>query len=667
MMPLIFCWGDQGVADGPTYAEAGNVLEAVRVLEDLERSGEITARQQQALDGYRAKRPAAEQERIKTAATYRGVQSGLSMGFDDEIRGAAEAVREFVRSGDTKAASDAYRKYTDLVRQKNEAARMLAPEEFASGQTAGTGIGMVLPAGAVSRGVQGMGALGRVLTGAGTGALAASLPQIGEAEGGILSRLAAVSPATAATGAAIGALAPVAGALGGAATRAVQDVRSLGRLLPGYSGAASRRMAASLGRAERSGEDIEAYLAGLGPEGMIADIPGAPLSRAQGLAAIGGEGADIMGRALRERSATAGQRIDQAISTYMAQPGADFATKVEQARRKASEFGPLYDAAKAYPDPIDVDALRSGIALAARDQSSAVRGALNSVLSDLGPTGPVSGLRLHNARAALSDAKEEAFRAGAGEKGKILKNVLDEMDRRLDEIPGYSTARGGWADASAIERAIDEGMGVFSGGPMSAVNPRELAARLAKMAPAQREAFKQGARGYIEALMGTSRNDAAAAWGAFDKEFNAEKLRLILGPADADAIMQRLQAEKVFSRTRSKVLEGSETQARKEAAEALSSARVPESSARQTLPARVSEAASAPINRLIDEVLYGRRAGQLNRSLGELLSMQGPQRDAAVNSLLRAARDMPDRTRAQQIVEALFTAGVLTSVPLVTE
>lgn len=655
------------MAEDITYAQAGNVLEAVRVLEALEQSGEITPRQQEALNAYRAKRPAAEQERIKTAATYRGVQSGLSMGFDDEIRGAAEAVREFTRSGDTRAASEAYRRYTDLVRQKNEAAQLLAPEEFASGQTAGTGISMVLPAGGASRLMQGMGALPRVLTGASTGATAASLPQIGEAEGGLLSRLSQVSPATAVTGAAIGALAPVAGALGGAATRAVQDVRSLGRLLPGYSGAASRRMAASLGRAERSGEDIEDYLASLGPEGMIADIPGAPLSRAQGLAAIGGEGADVMSRALRTRSEDAGARIDAAVSTYMAQPGADFATKLEQARRKASEFGPLYDAAKAFPDPIDADALRSGIALAARDQSSAVRGALSNVLSDLGPSGPVSALRLHNARAALSDAKEEAFRAGAGEKGKILKNVLDEMDRRLDQIPGYSTARGGWADASAIERSIDDGMQVFSGGPMSAVSPRDLAAKLAKMTPAQREAFKQGARGYIEALMGTSRNDAAAAWGAFDKEFNADKLRLILGPADADAIMQRLQAEKVFSRTRSKVLEGSETQARKEAAEALSSARVPESSARQTLPARASEAISAPVNRLIDEVLYGRSAGQLNRSLGELLSLQGPQRDAAVNTLLRASRTMQDPTRAQQIVEALFTAGVLTAAPLVTE
>ena len=76
------------MAEDITYAQAGNVLEAVRVLEALEQSGEITPRQQEALNAYRAKRPAAEQERIKTAATYRGVQSGLSMGFDDEIRGA---------------------------------------------------------------------------------------------------------------------------------------------------------------------------------------------------------------------------------------------------------------------------------------------------------------------------------------------------------------------------------------------------------------------------------------------------------------------------------------------------------------------------------------------------------------------------------------------------
>jgi hypothetical protein len=241
------------------------------------------------------------------------------------------------------------------------------------------------------------------------------------------------------------------------------------------------------------------------------------------------------------------------------------------------------------------------------------------------------------------------------------------MDRRLDEIPGYSTARGGWADASALERALDDGRSVFTGGPLSTKSPAELRVELSGMTEAQREAFKKGAREYIEALMGTSRNDAAAAWSAFDKEFNAEKLRLILGEDDANAIMQRLQAEKTFSGTRSAVLEGTQTQFRKEAGDALSAARVPESSGRQSIPSRVTEAVSVPVNRLIDEILYGRSARNLNRSLGELLSMQGQQREVAVNRLLRAARDMQDTTRAQQIVEALFTAGALTSVPLVTE
>lgn len=655
------------MAEEMTPARASDILNAVRVLEKLEKSGDITPRQQQALDTFRAQRPAAEQEQIETAARYRGMASGLALNFDDEIRGAAAAVGELVRGGDTKAASEAYRRYRDLIRKKNEAAQQLAPEEYSRGQLAGTGVGAALPAGIASKALQGVGALGRVFGGAATGAALASAPQIGGAEGDPLARLSEVDPRTAATGAVIGGVAPVVGAVAGATTGAVQQARRLGRSLPGYSGAASRRVASSLGRAERSGEDIEAYLASLGPEGMIADIPGAPRSRAQGLAVIGGEGADVMGRTIRERADTAGQRVEGDVSTYMAQPGAAFEARAEQARRKASQFGPLYDAAKASPEPIDVDALRSGIALAARDQSSAVRSALNGVLSDLGKDGQISALRLHNARAALSDAKEEAFRQGAGEKGTVLKNVLDEMDRKLDEIPGYSDARGGWADASALERAIDDGKQVFTGGPLSTLSPAELQVKLSSMTAPQQEAFRKGAREYIEALMGTSRNDAAAAWGAFDKGFNAEKLRLILGEADANAIMQRLQAEKTFSQTRSAVLEGSQTQARAEAADALSAARVPESAARQTVPGRALEAVSGPVNRLIDEVLYGRRAGALNRSLGELLSMQGPQRDIAVNRLLRAARDMEDKTRAQQIVEQLFTAGVLTTAPMVTE
>lgn len=655
------------MAENMTPAQASQIQEAIKVLEGLERSGNISSAEQKALDAYRLKSRSAEEVSAETASRYAGVRSGVTFSLDDEIAGARAAVAEFVKSGDTKAASQAYTKYRDLLRQKKEAAQLLYPEAFSKGELAG-GIGAsMLPAGAATRGMQGLGLAGRTLAGAATGAALTSLPEYGAGTEGPIADIGNVSPSVAATGAALGAASPLLGAAAGYGGRAIQDIRRFGRAIPEFTGRASRRVAGALGSTERAGTDIQQYLSDIGAEGMIADIPGAPRQLAQGLAALGGEGADVTRRALEQRAAGAGGRIRTDINERIAGPSAAFEARAEQARRKASEFGPMYDAAKEYAEPINVDAIRSGITIAARDQSAPVRAALRNVLSDLGAEGEINALRLHNARAALSDAKEEAFRAGQGEKGKILKTVLQNIDRKLDEIPNYSTARAGWADASALERAIDDGRSVFSGGPMSALSPDELRAKLSGMTEPQKEAFKKGAREYVAALMGTSRNDAPAAWQAFQKEWNEDKLRLIIGKEDADAVINRLKAEAEFSGTRSDVLKGTQKAFREEGRSALSAAREMDADTAPTITERLNRAISKPVNKVIDEVLFGSARSTLNRDIGKILSLQGAERDAAVNVLLRGARDLEDKTRAQQIIEQLFTAGALTLTPAVTD
>ena len=655
------------MAEQMTPAEAGRIEQAVKVLEALERQGTISDAEQKALDAYRLKSRSAEEVTAETTARYMGMRSGATFNLDDEIAGARAAVAEFTKAGDTKAASQAYAKYRDLLRQKKEAAQLLYPEAYSSGETAGTIGSAVLPAGGATKAMQGMGLVPRMMTGAATGAALASLPEYGAGTEGPIADIGNVSPGIAATGATLGAASPLLGAAAGYGGRALQDIRRFGQAMPGYTGRATRRVAGRLGAAERSGQDIEQYLREVGAEGMIADIPGAPRQMAQGLAALGGEGADIQRRAIEQRAAGASGRIKSEMDTRIAGPSAAFEARAEQARRKSSEFGPMYDAAKQYDQPINVDAIRSGITIAARDQSGPVRSALRNVLSDLGMEGEISALRLHNARAALSDAKEEAFRAGQGEKGKILKTVLENIDRKLDQIPDYSTAKAGWADASALQRAIDDGRSVFSGGPMSALSPDDLRVKLSGMTQPQKEAFKKGAREYVAALMGTSRNDAPAAWQAFQKEWNEDKLRLILGKEDADAIIGRLKSEAEFSGTRSDVLKGSQTAFREESRSALSAAREMDADTAPTITERLNQAISKPVNKVIDEVLFGSARSTLNRDIGRILSLQGAERDAAVNVLLRGARDLEDKTRAQQIIEQLFTAGALTLTPAVTD
>lgn len=646
-----------------TSEESSRILNALRMLEELEASGQIRPAEQRALDSYREKQKTAEQAQIETAATYRGMQSGAAMNLDDEIAGARAAVGEFMRSGDRARANQAYQRYRDLVRQKNEAAQMLAPEQYAKGQMAGAGATALVPGAGVAGTAGRMGMVGRAALGAGTGAALTALPQFAGGEGGFASRVREVQPGAAMIGGAIGGAAPIAGAVAGRAVQGAQNLMRGVEGLPGYAGGAARRVAGRLGTAQRAGTDIEEYLRSIGPEGMMADIPGSPQSMAQGLATMQGEGADIMRRAIEERARGAGQRIEQEMTQQIAGPEAAFMTRREMAQQRSGIFGPLYDAAKQSDQTFNVDALRSGLVFLGRDEASDVRGALNRVLRDLGNEGEISAARLHAARVALNDAKETAFRSGAGGKGAVLKSLLQEFDSKLDQIPGYSDARTGWAATGAINDAIDAGREVFSGGPTSALSPMALKETFAKLSDAQKEAFRQGAREYVSALMGTSRSDAPAAWAAFEKSWNAEKLRTILGDDAANQIMQRLRGEAEFSRTRGRVLEGSQTAAREEARAALADIREPDSMNMPSPITRLRSSIEQPINRVIDEILYGARRSNINRQIGEILSLQGDQRDMAVRALLSEAQRLEDPTRARQIIEALTTTAGVAAAP----
>jgi hypothetical protein len=647
-----------------TYAESSQILEAVKVLENLEASGEITPTEQSALDGFRDKRKPAQDARVETISTYRGAQAGASLNLADEIAGAYGAATELLRNRDIAGAKSKYAEYRDLVRQKDEAAKMLAPEQFAKGQGAGMMATSAIPAGGAATAMRGMGAAGRVLMGAGTGGAMTALPEFAEGEGGFSNRAANVSPISTGIGAAMGGLAPVAGAGAGALVRGAQNMK---RGIGGFSAPASQRVARSLNRAESSGEDIQKYLEGLGPEGMIADIPGSPQKIAQGLASMQGEGSDILQRNIRERSAGAGGRIEETMTRRIDEPEAAFQKRIDLSEERSSVLGPMYDAATASGQTFQVDALRSGITFIGKDAASNVKKRLNTALKDLGADGDVSAERLHNARAALSEAMYKAKIKGEGGVVRNLKPIIEDVDARLDEIPGYLDARTGYANNKEIERAIDAGRKAFTGGATTALSPKMLSEALSKMSPAQRDAYKKGAREYISALMGTSSNDAAAAWREFGKNWNAEKLRAIVGEEDATEITRRLLAEKEFSKTRGAVMEGTQTSQRTEAREALADVREPDTANMPSPVTRIRRGIEAPINKVINEVLYGPRRSGMNRQIGEILSLQGDQRDAAVSALLTEARRLDDPTRAQAIIEALTTAGVLTASPAIAE
>jgi len=383
--------------------ESQRILGAVRVLEGLEQSGNISATEQAALNAYRERTKTAERAQVETVAPYRGALQGATMRTADEISAAIQAL-----GGGT------YEDALAKARQLNMAARVAAPEQYAKGEMAGMGATATLPFAGTQFLTRGAGLGLQALAGAGTGATLASLPDFAGGEGGFLSRLSEVSPVTTAIGAGLGALGPIAGAVGGSIVRGAQNLR---RGLPefGLGSMATQRAARSLGSTEAGGQDIRQYLADIGELGTLADIPGGPQQMAQGLAAMGGQGGEAVARTITQRAEGAGPRIEQAVTDIAGAPNRAFQERVARETERRTFFSPLYEAAKQYPDPINVRAVTSALVFRGGEAVGDTKSAINRVITNLyNKKGEISAERLHNARVDLSDAITTATREGKG-------------------------------------------------------------------------------------------------------------------------------------------------------------------------------------------------------------------------------------------------------------
>jgi hypothetical protein len=643
-----------------TYAQAMQKAYVASKLEKLEQSGKIKPGEQEALNNFRENQQEIVNSIVGGKAGFSGFQSEALLNLDDEIYAAYKAAGDFIKNGDLQSAKEAYSRYLDGVRKKKELFQYAAPEEYGKGRVAGAASTMALGYGGAQalNTAKNASTMRQILTGAGVGGAYASAPRFGEGEGGFVNRIKNVGVVDPAIGTTLGGAGPIAG-------KAAEGLYKVGKNIvrgsqDGFRGQALRRVATQVKNAEDSGTDVRAYLDSIGPEGMLADVEGAPEGLATGLATIQGQGSNLLRRNILNRSKGAGARIEKDFNKYIDEPNAGFLASIANKQNKDTVISPMYEKAKASTQTFDVQDIRDAIVETSTDASKRAKAALNDLLGDLGQEGNLSATKLHNVRVELNASKEQAFRSGDTGVGTNLKVFLDKIDDKLNEIDGYAVARSKWAEASAVDRAIEDGMKAFSGGKASAMSPRMLEAKLAKMTDEERDAFKAGAREYIGALMGTSRNDAAAAWAEFGKSWNAEKLEMIIGRENAQAVTKRLLAEANFANTKSLAITGSQTAFRTEAKKSVGDLT---DDATGEVPGAIGRAKraffDAPINALIDDILYSNTRGSLNKQIGEIMTLQGKKRDQVVSTLLDEAARMKNRSKADQILNALFstTAG----------
>ena len=632
--------------------QAQRLIEAIRVLEGID---ERTPAEESALARAKAANP---QEVIDSfGASYRGMAQGVTLRGGDEI---AAGVQGLVPGG------MGYEEALAAQRESNRLAQEADPAAYATGESAGMmGAGaasMAVPSAAAARGV---GLLGQMALGGVEGAILAAAPDFLGGEGGRAKRLAEVSLLPTMAGAGLGAIAPAAGQIASGMTRAAQNI---GRGAAGFGSRATQVAARGLNRTSAAGEDIEKYLASLGEEAMLADVPGGPTSQAMGLAAQQGTGGTIVNRAIADRAAGSGARIENVVNEVAGEPGAAFRQRMDIEAQKKSVFGPEYEVALQYDAPISAANIVEGIidpALPDAVGETATRLNRYKKMLTAGDDEGMSAKRLHNIRVIINDDISNAVSQNKGGLARSLGPVLDAVDEKLDSIPGYKGAKSGYADVSEMERQIDAGRQALVGG-RNTISPEELAANFAKLNDAQKDAFRTGAREYVGAIMGTARNAPASAWGDLSTGFNDKKLRILFGQDDAERILQTLRGEKSFSETRGKVSHGSMSEMRRQADSDLGPVREVDTGRRRGPVMRVKDVLDDSVNAAIDSVLYGSRRSNANADLGKILSLQGEERDLAVRALMQEAMRQRSNTRAQSVVKLLTEMGFGASIPQIT-
>lgn len=625
-----------------TTAHSKAVLEAVKTLERLELLGKLRPAEKKALEKFRAEQADAQLNVDRTDATYRGFGQGVTLGLKDEV-GAA------LSGGDGSSYGDRLAK----ERGKNLVAKTRFPKSYGHGEIAGGTATMAAPTMGIMRAGRDLGLLGKTGLGILGGSLAGGAYGFNTGEGGLLPRLKnAAVPA--AIGGVTGLVSP---GLGAGAGNLVRGMQNLTRNIPGFSARATGAVARPMSKTIQSGTNPQDIMDYLGPEGMLVDMPGNMRKTGQGLAAMPGEGGELLGSKLTERAQGSSGRITRDVDDVMGSADAAFDQRRTLAQERTSKLGPEYDAALLYKEAVPTKDVRAAITSVQRDAASRTSAAADSIKRDLGDTDGVTAAKLHNVRSDLSDEINEAKRAGRDKFVNAMQPILKAIDDELDAIPGYANARTGWANNKAMEEAIDEGRKVFSGSTATAMSPKQLEDKLKGMSEAQKEAYRKGAREWVGALMGTARNDAAAAIREVEKGWTADKIKILFGADEGQRIINRIKAEDTFRGTRSDILLGSQTEMRREASKDLADLRAPDTGQRPGPIKRGVNAVNAAGNAALDSMIYAGRPG-VNREVGQILSTQGPQRDALLRQIMTEAAIRGKPTRADTLTRGLLDFAI---------
>ena len=411
----------------------------------------------------------------------------------------------------------------------------------------------------------------------------------------------------------------------------------------------------------------------------VAQTPGAMLPDAgpsmQGLAAgsvpgAGGPGKSALITALRERNAQAGQRITGDIDTAVG-PAPTPSYVEASVRGRMQDLSPAYDAVFARARAIDPTPIGDFLT----NQISTTRGPAQAAMRQVRemlqlPDAPPGTLDPHPrslqaARTAVRGMQESAEDpAVRAQLGRVYDRMTSELQRR---VPGIRRLDAQYAELGSQERAIQpasQGARVFQVDRENVARPTELRDTMTEAAQPKgvnvgpsAEAFRlsQAARGELDRIVGTNRNDRAALNRilAQPQDWNSQKLAIVFGQDRADQIRNILQREDRFYDTYHRIVENSETANRLAAAKALEASKgdIPLDT---TVLGAIGRGGQA-----IGRSLRGASAERTRDTVAQMMATRDPAEITRQTRRLLAAE--PDRNRRQaitnEILRRILTGG----------
>lgn len=641
---------------GATYeVEAPDEHQAVAAL------GQLTqAPKQQEAAPPAAAEPKSALQSIREAihAPTRALQNGVLFGLGDRAR----AVIDSALSGGG---------YGEHLAKEQGDTEQFAKDHPVASPVLGVAGGAMAPVGAFAAAGKATTLAGRMGYGASAGgAIGAAQGALGSKDYTDLPQVARDTAFGGGAGVVLGGAIPAAGAALGRAYQTAANV--LNGRVEGMSRAAGGHLISAV---EADGPAaVQARLAELGPDAMMADAGPALLGKAQGASLNSDEGRGVLQSALTARNLGTNARIMGDVNAALG-PAEDPQSVTNAIRAYRSEVD-----SKAYPKALD-NAPPVKIAPVMIHLADAI---------DQAPTGSMEKKALTNLQAMLTKKIKEPLLDAEGypqydklgqerwketpvshDDANILHKVKGELDNVIQydapglgvpagalsrqqgalkqmraalndtlelQVPGYAKANRQSAALAQRGEAVEAGT-QYMGNGKTTPSPERFAGEFSQLTPGEQIAFAKGSRGNIERVLGTKANDLQALRGELQGEggWNTAKIATVHGQPAADELANSVDRNLAFRDTHNKVVENSQTAQRQAAAAAmkpLPPGEVPLVNPNMTtvglLATGVKKAAGAALNAVRPDPT--RSYGEVARALTE----QGAARDARIQAIVDA-------------------------------